>query len=289
VESHHKDRHHLARGVGLIMISVFMFSAMDTMAKLALKSYPIAPLIWARYTLQLVIMVALFAPRMGFGLARTRFLGLQMLRGILLVGSTACFYPVLVTAFSGHFLRERVSRRQWAAVGLGFVGVLIIIRPGGAVFTLAVAMPVATAVLFSLYQIATRKVAGLEHPLTTLFFGALAGAVVTTLMLPFTWQAPTLPQGALMLGIGCLGGFGHFLLIRAVEHASPMALSPFVYVQLIWSTGLAWLVFGDFPDHGTLTGMAVIVSAGLLAVNWKQLRAGAASPARAKDHPPTQE
>jgi len=307
VEKHHKDRHHLARGVGLIMVAVFMFSAMDTMAKLALKSYPIAPLIWARYTLQLVIMVALFAPRMGLGLARTKFLGLQMLRGILLVGSTACFYlslkflplaeaaaisfvaPVLVTAFSGHFLRERVSRRQWAAVCLGFVGVLIIIRPGGSVFTLAVAMPLATAVLFSLYQIATRKVAGLEHPLTTLFFGALAGAVVTTLMLPVTWQTPTPTQGALMVGIGCLGGFGHFLLIRAVEHASPMALSPFVYVQLIWSTGLAWIVFGDFPDHGTLTGMAVIVSAGLLAVNWQQLRAGAVAPPRPAERPPSQE
>ena len=86
------------------------------------------------------------------------------------------------------------------------------------------------------------------------------------------------------VGIGCRGGFGHFLLIRAVEHASPMALSPFVYVQLIWSTGLGWLVFGDFPDRGTLIGMTIIISAGMLAVNWRQLRQGPASGPSSRPH-----
>jgi len=245
--------------------------------------------------MQFAIMLVVFGPRMGLGLVRTKFPVLQVVRGVVLVGSTVCFYgalrflplaeaasisfvaPVLVTAFSGPLLRERVTKRQWGAVILGFVGVLVIIRPGGAVFTPAVVLPLVTALLFSLYQIATRKVAGLENPLTTLFFGALAGAVITTLMLPVMWQTPTLFQAALMIGIGCLGGFGHFLLIRAVEHASPMALSPFVYVQLIWSTGLGWLVFGDFPDQGTLIGMTIIISAGMLAVNWRQLRQGPAS------------
>lgn len=285
-----------------MMIAVFMFSAMDTLAKLALRDYPIAPLIWARYFMQFAIMLVVFGPRMGIGLVRTKRPVLQVVRGIVLVGSTACFYaalrflplaeaasisfvaPVVVTALSGPLLRERVTPRQWIAVILGFAGVLVIIRPGGAVFTPAVVLPLVTALLFSLYQIATRKVAGVDNPLTTLFFGALAGAVVTTLMLPVMWQTPTLLQAALMIGIGCLGGFGHFLLIRAVEHASPMALSPFVYVQLIWSTGLGWLVFGDFPDRGTLIGMAIIVSAGMLAVNWRQLRQGPSAGPTARSH-----
>lgn len=285
-----------------MMIAVFMFSAMDTLAKLALRDYPIAPLIWARYFMQFAIMLVVFGPRMGIGLVRTKRPVLQVVRGIVLVGSTACFYaalrflplaeaasisfvaPVVVTALSGPLLRERVTPRQWIAVILGFAGVLVIIRPGGAVFTPAVVLPLVTALLFSLYQIATRKVAGVDNPLTTLFFGALAGAVVTTLMLPVMWQTPTLLQAALMIGIGCLGGFGHFLLIRAVEHASPMALSPFVYVQLIWSTGLGWLVFGDFPDRGTLIGMTIIVSAGMLAVNWRQLRQGPSAGPTARPH-----
>lgn len=278
------------------MVAVFMFSAMDTLAKYMLRSYPLGPLIWARYFIQLLFIAVLFGPRMGLDIVRTRFPLLQLTRGSLLVGSTAFFYlslkflplaeaaaisfvaPVLVTAFSGPLLRERITVRQWIAVVLGFGGVLVIIRPGGAVFSATVAFPLATALLFSLYQIATRKVAGKEHPITTLFFSAAMGALVTTLLLPFTWQTPTLPQALMMVGIGFFGGFGHFLLIRAVEHASPTALSPFVYVQLIWATSLAWLAFGDFPDGATLSGMAIIIAAGLLAVNWRQLLRSAEQP-----------
>jgi drug/metabolite transporter (DMT)-like permease len=281
---------HLLRGVGLMMLAVFMFSSMDTLAKHVLRSYPIPPLIWARYFIQSAFMVAVFGPRMGLGLVRTRHPVLQVVRGLLLVSSTVFFYlsliylplaeaaaisfvgPVLVTALSGPLLKERVGPRQWLAVFLGFTGVLIIIRPGGAVFSPTVALPLLTAVFFSLYQIATRKVAGRDDPMTTLFFTALVGAVATTVPLPFTWQTPTPVQWLFIAAIGTLGGLGHFLLIRAVEHASPMALAPFVYVQLVWSTVLAWLVFGDFPDGGTLSGMGVIVMAGLLAVDWRRLR-----------------
>lgn len=272
------------------MIAVFMFSSMDTIAKYLLRSYPVAPLIWARYFIQFAFILAVFGPRMGLGLVRTKHPVIQTLRGLLLAGSTAFFYlslkflplaeaaaisfvgPVMVTALSGPLLGEKVGRRQWVAVSLGFLGVLIIIRPGGAVFSPVVILPIICALFFSLYQIATRKVAGHDDAMTTLFFAALVGALALTFALPFMWQTPTLLQGLLIVAVGLLGGTGHFLLIRAVEHASPMALAPFVYVQLVWSTGLAWIVFGDFPDGGTLSGMAVIVAAGLLAVNWQHLR-----------------
>lgn len=287
---------HPLRGVALIVSAVFMFSSMDTVAKHMLKSYPIGPLIWARYFLQFALMIVIFGPRMGLGLARTRHPRLQILRGLLLVGSTAFFYlsleflplaeaaaitfvgPVLVTAFSGPLLRERVAPRQWFAVMLGFVGVLIIIRPGGGVFSPKVVFPLTSAVFFSFYQIATRHVAGRENPVTTLFFSALVGAVATTLLLPFTWQTPSGMQWVFMPLIGLFGGLGHYLLIRAVEHASPMALAPFVYVQLVWSTLLAWLAFGDFPSAGTLAGMSVVVMAGMFAVNWQLIRQSVARP-----------
>ena len=129
-----------------------------------------------------------------------------------------------------------------------------------------------TALLFALYQIATRKVAGRDNPVTTLFYTALIGAALTSLALPLGWQSPTWQQLVLMMIIGSLGGTGHFLLIRAVEHTSPMALGPFVYTQLIWSTLLAWIVFDEFPDGGSITGMVVIIAAGLLAVNWRHMR-----------------
>jgi drug/metabolite transporter (DMT)-like permease len=281
---------HLVRGILLIMSAVFLFSSMDTLAKHMLQSYPLPPLIFARYTVHTVLMLVLLAPRMGFNLVRTRRLGLQIIRGLLLVGSTGLFYlalrylplaeaaaltfvaPVMVTALSGPMLGERVTGRHWIAVTLGFVGVLVIIRPGGGMLTAASVFPLITALLFALYQIMTRKLAGRENPFTTLFFTALVGTLATTLALPFSWQTPTLTQAALMVAIGCLGGLGHFLLIRAVEVASPTLLAPYVYTQLVWSTLLAFIAFGEFPDPVSLLGMLVIVAAGLLGVTWRRVR-----------------
>jgi drug/metabolite transporter (DMT)-like permease len=283
---------HPLRGVLLVMLAVFLFSSMDTLAKHMLKreAYPIGPLIWARYTVHLAFMLALLAPRMGLELVRTRRPGLQIVRGLLLVGSTGFFYlslsylplaeaaaisfvgPVLITAMSGPLLRERISRRQWFAVALGFLGVLIIVRPGGGVFTVHAVYPLCSALMFSLYQVLTRKLAGRENPFTTLFFTALVGAAATSLPLPLTWQTPQPDQVPFILGIGLLGGLGHFFLIRAVEHTSPARLAPFIYTQLVWSTLLAYLAFGEFPASGSLAGMLVIVSAGMLAIDWRQMR-----------------
>jgi drug/metabolite transporter (DMT)-like permease len=287
---HPHDHPHTLRGIMLVVTAVFLFSSMDAVAKHVLKSYPLPPLIWARYAVHLVFMLALVWPRMGLALMRTARPGLQLLRGLLLVASTSFFYlslthlplaeaaaisfvgPVLTTALSGPLLRERVTRRQWAAVSLGFLGVLVIVRPGGGLLTPSAVFPLLTALAFSLYQIITRKIAGREHPLTTLFYTALVGALVTSCALPFSWQTPTLTQVPLIVMIGLLGGLGHFLLIRAVEHASPTTLAPFIYVQLIFSTALAFLAFGDFPNAGSLAGMLVIASAGLLAVDWRHMR-----------------
>jgi len=284
------ERHPL-RGIALITAAVFMFSAMDTLAKFMLSAdYPVAGLIWARYAVNLLVMLALLWPRMGGKLFRTTRPALQLVRGLLLVASTLCFYlalrylplaeaaaisfvgPVLTTILAGWLLRERASGRQWVAVLLGFAGVLIIIRPGGGLFTPAAVFPLLTAVLFSFYQIVTRKMSGHEHNYTTLFYTALIGGIVASLALPFGWQNPTLIQAAIMFGMGVFGGYGHYLLIRAVEYASPASLAPFGYSQLVWSTVLGYAVFGDFPDSGSLLGMAIVVIAGLLALNWKQMR-----------------
>jgi drug/metabolite transporter (DMT)-like permease len=289
---------HPLRGVFLIMLAVFLFSSMDTLVKHMLKreAYPIPPLIWARYAVHLAFMVALLAPRMGLDLVRTAHPGVQVLRGLLLAGSSGCFHlsltylplaeaaaisfvgPVLVTALSGPLLRERVGRRQWFAVVLGFVGVLIIVRPGGGVFTVHAIYPLLTALLFALYQVLTRKLAGRESPYTTLFFTALVGTAATSLPLPLTWQTPHWHQLGFIIGIGLLGGFGHFCLIRAVEHASPAALAPFIYTQLVWSTLLAYIAFAEFPTPGSLLGMLVIASAGMLAIDWRWLSRRAVAP-----------
>lgn len=287
---HSSDYAHTLRGILLVMTAVFLFSSMDTVAKHVLRAYPLPPLIWARYAVHLLFMLAMLWPRMGAGLVRTARPGLQLVRGLLLVLSTGCFYlslkflplaeaaaisfigPVLTTVLAGPLLDERITRRQWLAVSLGFGGVLIIVRPRGGLLQLSAVFPLCSALAFSLYQIVTRKIAGREHPLTTLFYTALVGACVTSFALPFAWQTPTLGQVPLILVIGVLGGLGHFLLIRAVEHASPTTLAPFSYVQLIFSTLLAWLAFKEFPNLGSLLGILVILSAGMLAVDWRRVR-----------------
>lgn len=276
-----------------MMSAVFMFSAMDTAAKYVLQSYPMGGLMWARYMVHLLVMLALLWPRFGSRLLQTRRPGLQILRGLLLVASTLSFYmalrhmplaeaaaisfigPVLTILLGGWVLRERATPRQWIAVALGFFGVLIIIRPGGGLFTPAAVFPIITALLFSMYQIVTRKLSGREHAYTTLFYTALVGGIVTTFALPLGWQTPTLSQWPLIVAIGVLGGYGHFLLIRAVDCTSPTTLAPFVYSQLVWSTLLAYLAFGDFPDSGSLVGMGIIAGAGLMAVNWQHMRRAA--------------
>lgn len=282
--------HHTLRGILLMMSAVFMFSSMDTLVKYMLQSYPMPGLIWARYMVHMLVMLVLLWPRVGFSLLRTNRPGLQMLRGLLLVLSTMFFYfalrylplaeaaaisfvgPALTTLLAGWMLGDRATLKQWFAVLLGFTGVLIIIRPGGALFTPAAIFPLCTALTFSIYQIVTRKLAGRENPHTTLFYTALVGSVLTSVALPFGWQGPTAVQGLFMVGIGLLGGFGHFLLIRAMDHASPTTLAPFIYSQLLWSTLLAYLAFSEFPDNGSLLGMGVIVAAGLLAIDWSQMR-----------------
>jgi drug/metabolite transporter (DMT)-like permease len=284
------ERHPL-RGIALMVFAVFMFSSMDACAKwMVSHGYAVGPLVWARYAVHLALMILLLGPRHRLDLVRTRRPALHLLRGLLLLGCTGFFYaalqhlplaeatainfvgPVLVTLLSGWVLHEQVSRRQWAAVLLGFVGVLVIVRPGGQVFTPAVALPLAVALCFSGYQVVTRKVAGRENPVASLFWTAMIGTACTSLLLPWTWVTPTWTQAAVMVAMGGMGGLGHFSLIRAVEHTAPTALAPFAYTQLIWSTVLAWLVLGDFPDHGTIAGMLVIVGAGLLAIDWKKMR-----------------
>lgn len=286
----HAHHRRTLRGVGLLVGALFMFSAMDTLAKHMLVSYPMPGLMWARYMVQLVFMLVLLWPRMGFRLVHTSRPGMQIARGLLLLLSTVFFYfalrhlplaeaaaisfvgPVLTTLLAQPMLGERATARQWIAVLLGFTGVLIIIRPGGGLFTPAALYPLITAFLFSIYQIITRKLSGREDPDTTLFYTALVGGAVTTVALPWGWQMPNAMQALFIVGIGLFGGYGHYLLIRAMNHASPTTLAPFVYSQLLWSTLLAFIVFHEFPDGGSLIGMAVIVAGGLLAVNWQQMR-----------------
>jgi len=273
-------QHHL-RGILLIVAAVSTFALMDTAAKYLSRTYPVPGIVWARYAAQTLFLVVALAPRLRLDLLRTRRPGLQLLRGVVLAASTMFFFsalalmpiaeaaaitflsPLLLTAASAWLLKERVRRSAWAALVAGFIGVLIIMRPGGEVFTPAVILPLLTAVSFAAYQLLTRQLAGVDSTMTTLFYSAVVGTVLLAPALPVYGRLPESGIDAVLFALlGVLASVGHFVLIRAFEHAPPSVLAPFVYTQLVVVLALGYLVFGDFPDGWSLLGMAIVVLAG---------------------------
>lgn len=272
-----------AAGIGLVILAIGLFTVMDAIGKGLMARYPVPQVVWARYFFQLSWMLLLL-PRVGAGgLVRTTRLGTNIVRGLLLAFSTIFMFgaisfvpladaytitfiaPLLVTVFSIPMLGERVGWRRWTAVCAGFIGVLIVIRPGFGMAHWALALPLVTAVGFALYQILTRKVSGTpgETAFAMLFHLAWVGTAILTAVVPFFWQ-PIAPLDWLpMAAMGALGGLGHLILIRALTIAPASLLAPFVYTQIAWALLLGYLVFGDVPDRWMLGGGAVIVASGL--------------------------
>ncbi len=268
------------------MGAVLLFSFMDTIAKYLGRFYPVTSLLFARYVAHLLVMIIWLAPHMKSGVLRPHYPVLQIVRGVLLVGATFCFFnalrhlplaeasaigflhPLLLVALSGPILKEKVRPARWVAVVAGFIGVLIIIRPGGGVFDAAALWPIVNALFFSVYQIITRMLSGKENSYTTLFYTAFIGSLVSMLgiLVPGGWVTPTPVHGLLILCMGIIGATAHFMMIKAFESAPASALAPFSFSQIIWVMLLGYFVYGDFPSSGTLLGIVIIIASGLYVV-----------------------
>ena len=268
-----------------MIAAVSTFTCLDTTSKYLAQHYPVPAIVWARYVVHMVLMAIVLGPRMGRGLLRTTNLRLQLTRGVLLAASSLVFLsalklmplaeaaamvfmtPIIIAVLAGPVLAERVERRTWIALAGGFVGVLLIIRPGGGLFTPVALLPLASAFMMALYQMMTSKLAGRDAALTTLFYPAVIGSVLVPLVFPQELMLPNRPLHAgLFVLIGVLGGLGHFLLIRAHDYAPSSMLSPFMYAQLIMALILGWLVFRQLPDALAFVGMATIAASGLLLI-----------------------
>jgi drug/metabolite transporter (DMT)-like permease len=274
---------HPLRGVFLFLAAVFLFAALDATAKYMNAFFAVPLLVWARYLVHFVIMLVFMAPGMGREIIATRRPWLMSFRALMLVGvtllaqlalktlplaeTTALVFitPLLVALLAGPLLGEQVRRSTWLITLVGFAGVLLIARPGGALFGTGVAYALGAALCYAIYQILTRKLAATEHPNRLLFYTALIGTLSMSLTLPAYWdgQIPTLTQGLLIVSLGLYGGIGHFMLIRAFREAPASTLSPLLYVQLIWATLLGWWVFDQLPDLLAIVGMLIIGASGL--------------------------
>lgn len=269
-------------GVVLMLFAVLSFTLLDSSAKYLSDDYALPQLLWARYTFSLLLVLAA-TPWLGVRqVVRTERLPFQLARGGLLLLATASIFtavrflpiadayaisfvsPVIVAALAIPLLGERVSTARWVAIVAGFLGVIVVMRPGSAAFSWAVVFPLAMATFYALYQIMTRMLGPRDRAVTTLFYTMLTGAIVTSILAPVWWRWPTLEGWAVMFGMGVIGLIGQLALIRAFSLAEASYLSPFVYTQILWATLIGYLVFGDLPDATTLGGSAIIIASGIV-------------------------
>jgi|TARA_B110000196_G_C21055842_1_gene619764 drug/metabolite transporter (DMT)-like permease len=286
-------------GILLALAAMFLLSLLDLLAKFLGQTLPVMQIAWARYFFHFAFMAAFFWPRRGRALLRTTRPGLQWFRSLLLIFCTIAFFtaiqympladavaisfvsPLMVTALSVPLLGEAVGWRRWSAVAVGFIGAMIIVRPGVEAMHWAVWLLLAMALAYALYQITTRMLSGKDDPITTLFYTGFVGAGIMSLAVPFFWQSPASPELWLMLvALGLMGGVGHYLLIKSFEFAPVAVLAPLSYTALLWNTLFGYLVFGDLPDRWTVGGAAVLITTGIYilyreGVHGKETRATA--------------
>lgn len=268
-------------GIGFMVLGVSTLPLMDATAKYLSDEFGVVQIAWARYGFHLLLLGALLAWRIRPGELLARRPGLQLLRSGFLLGTTLCYFgaiaylplatvlslafvgPIVSTALAPIFLGEHVGPRRWAAVIVGFLGALIVLRPGIGGFHPASLLGLGAGVFYGAYLVATRRLSGSGRPSVTLLYTAVLGTAVLTLALPWAWKTPTAVDWAWMAAMGGFGALAHFFIIRGFEHASASLLAPVSYVEIIAAATIGWIVFGDFPDAWTWTGVAVIIASGL--------------------------
>ncbi len=270
------------RGVLLTVFAVLLLVGISACFKYLAQSYPPLEIVWARYFFSFIVILLLF-PRRVPRLFASDHTKLQLLRGVTAVGATVlAIYalrqisiadmvavtfvaPLLTIALASMVIGERADARVWIAVGVGFCGVLIIVRPGvGGLVQWAALLPLLMALLYAVGQLIIRSISYLEHPATSLAYQTIVGLVFCSAALPFIWVGPAslFDLGIFMLS-GLFGAVGHYCMIRAFERATVRVVAPFTYAELIWAMLVGLIVFDDIPDPWMAFGAAIVVGSGL--------------------------
>ena len=268
-------------GIALMCAGLAFFGFGEACVKTLAKDYEILQVVWARYTFHALVFLLIFSRSGIVSQMRTSRPFLHLARSVVLMLGTITFFtaliylslpeavainfaaPLLVTALSIPFLGEKVGRRRWAAIFVGFLGVLVIIRPGLGVMHWAAFLPLLTAIFYACYQIMTRIAGRTEDTRTSLFWTSAVGVTVMSCIVPFFWKTPDAQAWIIMVATGALFGFGHYLLIRAFEITPVSTLSPFHYTQIIWVTIISIIVFDQTPDEFSILGTTIVIASGL--------------------------
>lgn len=270
-------------GIGLALLAYVMFTGIDSSAKwLGLVGLSAIQIIFLRYAVHLVLVAAIHLPRHGRALVHTKSIKLQALRAVTLLGATGCNFialqylpltvtgaiaftvPFFVCALSVPLLGETVGWRRWTAIGVGFLGILVIVRPGSDAFHPASLLCLVAALSTAFYMLLTRRVSAIDSAATSQFY---VGIGATAMLLPFVvffWSWPTTADGWLaFFTVGIFGFIGHQLITVASGLAPASVLAPFSYFQIIFMAASSWLIFNQPPDIWLYVGAPIVVGSGL--------------------------
>lgn len=276
-------------GIFWMMTTMLMFVSMDTGAKFLVAQYPTLQVVWGRYFFQVVILGVALAPKLTV-LLKTQSLPFQLVRSLFLLGATLCFFtglgtiqvaeagaimftsPLMLTAAAPFVLKEKVGIRRWISILIGFIGAMIIIRPGLGALASGAFWVLGAAACYACYQLSTRALSGQDSVLTTLLYSALLGALVMSVIVPFHFVMFDLVGWAVMALVGLFGTLGHFCMIKAFTLAEASKVAPYSYSNLIWSTLIGFALFGTLPDIWTYVGAAIIIGSGLYIMHRERKR-----------------
>jgi len=262
-------------------LAMATFAALDASAKEVMRSLPHDVAVFFRYFLALLIATVMLMRGGGLALLQTRHPYAQVMRGVMLLASTVLNFtaitylqlaqtaaisfmiPLWTCALSGPMLGEQVGWRRWSAVIIGFLGVLIIMRPGSMTFHWAMFFSLGATIAGAIYNILTRKVGGSDRVETSLFYVCIVGSLFAAIPLRWHWQMPVGYEWLFLLAMGAAGGGGHYLLTLAHRLAPASVLAPFIYTQILWMIILGFVMFGDLPDQWTLIGAGIVIASGL--------------------------
>ncbi len=292
-----QSRQRTLRGIVLMLFAMLLFPFLDVLAKkLGQQGLPVFEAVWSRTFLGSLLCIPLLASLEGSSALIPRNNALNAARGLAIVLTTFFFFsamkyqgvaetlsiyfiqPILVTALAPFFLREKVGWHRWAAVIGGFLGVMVIIRPGVVAFNPGTVLAFASGLAAAAVVILSRKLAGNGSALANTLYTSLYGAVLASLVMLWQWQMPSAAQWAMMFAIAIIGTGCNFLIIKAFEYCEASLLAPFGYAEMINATLAGWYFFGDFPDAWSFVGVAILVASALYITGHEHGRATVAEP-----------
>ena len=278
-------------GIGLVTLTTLCFATLDACAKWLVQALPVLQVVWLRFVFHLLLSSALLAPRYGRELVRVRNWKLQALRAAMMASMTALNFwalqylqlaetgaiqfsvPLLIALLSAWWLGERLDARRWLAIVAGFLGVLLVIRPGSQAFHPAILLSVMNALLYAAFNMLTRRMMATESAAATQLMSALGAAVLLT---PWALAGWIWPDGWLQWLVialcGLCGGLGHFMVAQAHRYASAATLGPFLYQQILYMALLGWVIFGQVPGLLVIGGALVVVFSGLYLLGLEMRR-----------------